>query len=871
MRSGSVRGMSQHPDSDSVSPPRTPPGPSSYRIKKGRHPRPSVRETFLDDYNDNANDSYDSADERDPHDLSLSPQHAARTSIVDNMLLSLDQFSSGTSVLDDYRLFNSAFESPRYTRASQDSMAQRRYRGHTFSSSFSSDVDHGYEDGAGRYATQHSRERRSNSSSNYRTGVRRFESTRSRDSHGQTFDYRTSATAPGTRAGRKSSKGSTSSNLDFGPTFSGRQIEPTCERRSASFDLGTRKPLMAFPGSSSDYDPMAYDGMDAAPTPSVPAGPRKHQPPPQELGGTLKTQSSRTQVVSRRNSVKSSRTTQSRKHRPENLGTAAMISQDRDFALMAGSDLEPPPDISASLDPPAPSPTISFNKPTFPAPPEPTPVKERPGFFRRVFGSSKSPGAISSEGGPSDCPPSKEPESKDTNAASLKPRKQVQKTTSSSTHVPREGAQVVNKKSSFFRRRKKSVTENVPPPIVLPQNLGNKATTVMKPEPSPVSSLRKVMNPYLAEANPNNSTPAVDYSTESSDWSTAANDPDNKKPDNMQSRRDRGNSLSIHNGPKAKYSLYPASSVGNAHDTSFLGTSSGDEDPLVKANESEATPPVPPRFSLRRAKDDESESSDAKSVETSQLADISTDKLTTLENLRPTSLSPVAERSSLKSGVPAIETPDDESGPTPTKELKDKDMFDATIWNDDSDTPSKLSTPIVGKDSPHASVSDISNYHTAANTPIVPQGSEWKSTEGNAEPSENTFEETDSSEEKQQARRLYDGQDEFVGNEPAAAWLGGPDRAKVRAVYMELFDWSNMNILAALRGLCLRLMLKGETQQVDRVLDAFSTRWCQCNPRHGFKAAGELTSCFTPSRTFGMSTANVSQMSFIPFVIHYCY
>jgi hypothetical protein len=258
-------------------------------------------------------------------------------------------------------------------------------------------------------------------------------------------------------------------------------------------------------------------------------------------------------------------------------------------------------------------------------------------------------------------------------------------------------------------------------------------------------------------------------------------------------------------------------------------------------------------------------------VETRQLADISADKLTTLENLRPTSLSPVAERSSLKSGVPAIETPDDESAPTPTKELKDKDMFDVTIWNDDSDTPSKLSTPIIGKDSPHASVSDISNYHTAVNTSIVPQGSEWKSTECNAEPSENTSLETDNSEEKQQARRLYDGQDEFVGNEPAAAWLGGPDRVKVRAVYMELFDWSNMNILAALRGLCLRLMLKGETQQVDRVLDAFSIRWCQCNPRHGFKAAGELIFCFTPSRMFGMSIANVIQTSFTPFVIHYCY
>ncbi len=57
--------------------------------------------------------------------------------------------------------------------------------------------------------------------------------------------------------------------------------------------------------------------------------------------------------------------------------------------------------------------------------------------------------------------------------------------------------------------------------------------------------------------------------------------------------------------------------------------------------------------------------------------------------------------------------------------------------------------------------------------------------------------------------------------------------------YMNLFDWTNVDILSALRGLCARIALKGETQQVDRMLDAFSKRWCDCNCNHGFKASGE--------------------------------
>lgn len=53
---------------------------------------------------------------------------------------------------------------------------------------------------------------------------------------------------------------------------------------------------------------------------------------------------------------------------------------------------------------------------------------------------------------------------------------------------------------------------------------------------------------------------------------------------------------------------------------------------------------------------------------------------------------------------------------------------------------------------------------------------------------------------------------------------------------MELFDFHSMNILAAMRLLCERLLLKGETQQVDRIMVAFAKRWCECNSNHGFKS-----------------------------------
>ena len=172
------------PPSD-TSPPRTPPSQTSKYQTTRRTPqaRPSLRGVFPDDQNvgtDTANSSNTSGDERDPHDLALSPKHAARTSIVDNMLLSLDQFSPNSSVLDDYRLFHSVLE-PDVDRNSQDSASNGgRYRGNTFSSSLSSENDP-YEEGVSHYGIQTATGRRSNSSSNYPSSLRGTNSIRGYD------------------------------------------------------------------------------------------------------------------------------------------------------------------------------------------------------------------------------------------------------------------------------------------------------------------------------------------------------------------------------------------------------------------------------------------------------------------------------------------------------------------------------------------------------------------------------------------------------------------------------------------------------------------------------------------------------------------
>ncbi|GKZ75085.1 hypothetical protein AnigIFM50267_002571 [Aspergillus niger] len=821
------------------SPPRTPPSEAvnGKPTRRGNHPRPSVRETFLDDFNaaDNTNESNESCDERDPHDLSLSPKHAARTSIVDNMLLSLDQFVAGSSVLDDYRLFNSVFETDLYGHGSPDSLAQRRYRGHTFSSSLSSEVDGTFEDGTARHASQLPRGRRSNSSSNYHSSLRRFGSTRSREgtgSRGQLYDYRPSSTAAaGAHTARNGSKGSASSHVDFGPPLLRRRADSTGERRSASFDFGTRPPFIPFSEPVADYGSWSFSDFDAAPTPSIPGGPSKHHPSSQgDYAGSLSLQQSRTPVASRRNSIKSPRANSNRKSRPENIGTATIRSRDLDLANLGDAGLELPPTIPSSLDPPAPSPTISFNKPIFPPPPEPAPAKERPGFFRRVFGS-KAPTF-----GPSDYSQSDSHSAQETDTKDIKSWRQPLKHSGTGLNSGRDGNhQVVTKKSSFFRRRKKSVAESAPPPIVLPPELsGSRAMEIMKPEPSPVGSLKKVMNPYIMDSNASMS----DQANKPSQSRAATDDAEAKNPGTTSTHNPRGSLLTTSGPPKAKYSLYPAVSSANNNEATFLGNSSGDEESGSKSNGQDPIAPVDRQPGSRASRDGvSSRGSDMDSVDKDQVFALP-------GGLKPqetavSSLSPVMESFSQMSASPTHSSDD---APEETKEIPVSDVRKDEIV----DGTSRISTPANGPGgSPRASISEMSNYYTASESAAMGPTEPKLADLAEASPDDIPASEPTSS-DKEQAQMLFDSQDQVVGNEPAAAWLGDPDRALVRKAYMDLFDWANLNILAALRSLCNRLVLKGETQQVDRVLDAFSTRWCECNPRHSFKASDVVhTICYS--------------------------
>ncbi|KAJ5152881.1 uncharacterized protein N7482_009359 [Penicillium canariense] len=788
------------------SPPRTPPSQTAkYRPKRGYPTRPSIRDAFPDTAADNAPNASESADERDPHDLSLSPQHAARTSIVDNMLLSLDQFggSGSPSALDDYRLFNSAFETETHGR----------YRGHTFSSSMSSDADYGYDDSSSsRYATITPKGRRSNSSSNHQTAPRRTSSTRGQDAMGSR-----GGTLPRMNDVRKGSKGS-ASNADYSYTLPrGRADSDGMDRRSESFDCGPKKAFISYADPGIGQDSRLYDD-DAAPTPSVPAGPRKaydYRPP--------NTAASRTPVASRRNSVKSAHAPPARKNRTENIGTGALKVRENDF--LGDTEIDLPPAIPASLDAPAPSPTISYNKPAFP-PPELTATSttttitadasttaansnnnnrvERPGFFRRVFGGSSR---ISS---PADSPYPpmndlsylQDNETKDSTGATAnlkgreQPPQQPPKSAVAAAVTPTPAArrgppQVVKQKSSFFRRRKKSVAENVPPPIKLPPP---HTLDTMKPEPSPVSSLRQVMNLYLDE-----NVPAARDRRENH-----REEPQLSEPASLQAQKPR-ESVSAPGGSfKPKQNLQPP-------------TTSCSQDPRSPLVASRGT-----NGQAQRTSDVESISS----AESPLQENCSTANLSSV-------LSPVAEDSSRTIRVSTKMAP-------PIDASQDSLMGGASELN----PPPDRHVP----ESPAAS--EASHYLTASNTPVI-ESEEPKAVVDNAPQDKmdgpgDAVEDGPTASDREQAQKLFDSQNQVVGKDTAAAWLGDPDRAKVREAYMRLFNWSNLNILAALRSLCQRLVLKGETQQVDRVLDAFSNRWCDCNPSHGFKATDVVhTICYS--------------------------
>ncbi|KAJ3724450.1 hypothetical protein C8R42DRAFT_604370 [Lentinula raphanica] len=82
------------------------------------------------------------------------------------------------------------------------------------------------------------------------------------------------------------------------------------------------------------------------------------------------------------------------------------------------------------------------------------------------------------------------------------------------------------------------------------------------------------------------------------------------------------------------------------------------------------------------------------------------------------------------------------------------------------------------------------------------------------------------------ATRCWNEDEQFLGKEKIAEWLGGTGPINKAALqhYMSHFDFSGLRLDMAFRRLCAKLYLKAETQQVDRILEEFSRRYWECNP-----------------------------------------
>ncbi|KAG0364805.1 hypothetical protein BGZ54_007132 [Gamsiella multidivaricata] len=84
--------------------------------------------------------------------------------------------------------------------------------------------------------------------------------------------------------------------------------------------------------------------------------------------------------------------------------------------------------------------------------------------------------------------------------------------------------------------------------------------------------------------------------------------------------------------------------------------------------------------------------------------------------------------------------------------------------------------------------------------------------------------------------RCFQEDNTFLRRDEISIFLGQPKpfNRRVLRYYMKHFDFSGKRLDVAFRQLCQKLMLKGETQEVDRILEGFAQRFIDCNPQSVF-------------------------------------
>ncbi|OAA71621.1 SEC7-like protein [Cordyceps fumosorosea ARSEF 2679] len=614
----------------------------------------------------------------------------------------------------------------------------------------------------------------------------------------------------------------------------------------------SRPPLPLASSSIIEYD-VDYLSQDygAAPTPTVPAGPRRrtsnlgprgasfdHLPPP----GIERKRSSRTLSLRSISSKK--------KHAATSWDQQKQQQQQQSQPPMPGTD-----DFE-----PAPAPSVGYRKTkddqhraksshaAFPhhhhpdLPHQQPPQKERPGFFRRVFGGGNSSRNVLAATEQPPQPNSPRPPSSLSRPQSGKLIKEQSKSTSgppsrdtSSSHSqqPPPVPPLQKKTSSFFRRRKKSVVDDAPPlPSQIPPVPNVPLTTLTKKtssgtdDASPVSSLRQALDPYL-RSSAGSGVGAAKPSALADITNIAADDAREDETDEPRSEFKREFSPDYEPSPNAKIRSVPSDTENNL-DSPSRKTGAGTKKSKSAANQTfldldnGSDDDHAGKVGNRRSKSDLSASTHSESSHVSQ-QDTSKD-----DTIRASKMAPrITEQLSLGTSRSRsnLRLPSDGNR-----------SVSAGSMSTDTDYKSVLSAP------PSVRVEDLDETDSSkgASTAKTMQA------KGLDEPLFVVGEPTE--DDRLKAKKIYDGLQDFIPKDKAAAWMGeeGPVRKRTLQAYMELYSFTDQSILSALRSICGRLILRAETQQVDRILVAFSKRWCDCNPNHGFKATDIIhTICYS--------------------------
>ncbi|CAL3971642.1 unnamed protein product [Diplocarpon coronariae] len=886
------------------SPPQTPETPQDENHPPTRskaaaaHPAPNIlsrsREMMGEESTpaDPANQGIDNSErlhgDRDSHDLALGPEQVTRDSLVDHMLFSLDQLSDeqhgdwvGRQPVRDAQLY-SAFADADEDAYQPAHHPARRGAGHNYS--YNSDFE-AADDASRHSGGPLSGARRSNSGSNFPANLGRINSVRNEGS--ATFDASQLPTPQqlppqGRHSRGKGSKGSSVISCELGHAHipSSQPWAHGLDARSPSVDYGSDRAAMGAPFHAASrpaetpapsFHPYDYD---AAPTPTVPAGPRRvRAASPIRIPAPDLVPAEPPHGMARKRSTRSSKSGYKGRH----------DDRPRDHSR------ELPPLPAMAREPAAAPGTLpGHGRPQAPTPPGPAPLRDRPGFFRRVFGSRSTPVV------PADAPPShgsttsaettdRPPTRTQHVGTQIKP--QHANTPREAPPPPREQAHVLTKKpSSFFRRRKKSVTEPEPttppvPRVALQPADGKREGREPSPSrasPSPVSSLRIVMNPYLKTSvrNPTGLAPPHDAASRPAGQAPAPPDragrgfsPDYEPEKSATIRAvrpsdrepaDRGSPA----GPRAT----PSSTAGRTGPGPGRDVregpsrqDGGDNDPETRAG---------PRAVDRREKNwlaDHQIPSPSVAREMALVADYASAHAPAAATPDPTGPSPVAgpPRRPAES-EPHIQHA--EAGPrrdeewvmlTPTNPPEQTEegrvRLEASSSEEDLadcnpalplECKMEASSRVSGStDTVYKSATSLPALHVEGTEELDPPPPPHRSPsppgavqplDGPRPPSDGTV---PSDQDREKARNIYDGHEDFTQKDKAAAWLGedNPARLRVLVAYLDLYDFSSLNILAALRLMCGRLVLKAESQQVDRILVTFAKRWCACNPDHGFK------------------------------------